>query len=140
LLPSWYYGMVGLAGLRQTERERNCRFVHLEKLVRGLAPRPFLMIHGGADTYIKPEMARALFDRAGEPKEFWLVEGAKHNQSLAVAGDEYRRRVLEFFLEHLEESPRRDEGMKGESEDPRTECPVSSLVPPLRPSSNIPSR
>ena len=56
-----------------------------------------LMIHGGGDTYIKPEMAQALFDRAGKPKEFWLVEGAKHNQALHVAGDEYQRRVLEFF-------------------------------------------
>ena len=64
---------------------------------RRLAPRPLLMIHGGGDTYIKPEMARALFDRAGQPKEFWLVEGAKHNQALQRGGDEYRRRVLEFF-------------------------------------------
>ena len=68
---------------------------------RQLAPRPLLMIHGGGDTYIKPEMAQALFDCAGEPKEFWLVEGAKHNQALHVAGDEYRRRVLEFFERHL---------------------------------------
>ena len=59
------------------------------------------MIHGGADTYIKPEMARELFDRAKEPKELWIVDGAKHNQALTVAPDEYRRRVLDFFLRHL---------------------------------------
>ena len=140
LLPSWYYGLVGLAGLRQVERERNCRFVHLEKALPRLAPRPLLMIHGGADTYIKPEMAQALFDRVQGTKEFWLVEGAKHNQSLQVAGDVYRRRVLEFFLKHLGESPSGDEGTKGECVDSRRGCPVTSLVPPLRPSSNIPSR
>jgi hypothetical protein len=35
------------------------------------------------------------------------VDGAKHNQALAIAGDEYRRRVLNFFVEHLvsEEEP-----------------------------------
>jgi pimeloyl-ACP methyl ester carboxylesterase len=140
LLPSWYYGWVGLAGLRQTERERHCRFVHLEHCVHRLAPRPILMIHGGADTYIKPQMAQALFDRMRPPKEFWLVEGARHNQSLQLAGDAYRRRVLEFFLKHLEESPPGDERTKSESEDSRTECPVSSLAPPLRASSNIPSQ
>jgi hypothetical protein len=59
------------------------------------------MIHGQADTYIKPEMARALFARAQEPKELWLVEGAKHNQALQVAAEEYQRRVLAFFQTHL---------------------------------------
>src|SRR5262249_4773766 len=59
------------------------------------------MIHGGGDNYIKPEMARRLYQRASRPKEFWLVEGAKHNLAIQLAGDEDRRRVLEFFLQHL---------------------------------------
>lgn len=105
LLPSWYYGQLGRVGLSWIEKERHCRFPHLEREVRRLAPRPWLMIHGAADTYIKPEMARALFDCAREPKEFWLVEGAKHNQALQVAGDEYRRRVLEFFEKNLVDQP-----------------------------------
>jgi hypothetical protein len=59
------------------------------------------MIHGGSDTYIKPDMSRAIFDRAGPPKDFWLVDGAKHNQAIQVAGEEYHGRVLKFFLENL---------------------------------------
>jgi pimeloyl-ACP methyl ester carboxylesterase len=101
LLPSWYYGQIGLVGLRRVEKERNCHFPHLERAVRRLAGRPLLMIHGEADTYIRPEMARALFEQAREPKEFWLVEGAKHNQALQVAGAEYERRVRAFFDCHL---------------------------------------
>jgi uncharacterized protein len=101
LMPSWYYGLVGLKGLRQIERERQCRFPHLERALPKLAPRPLLMIHGGGDTYIKPGMARRLFERARGPKEYWLVEGAKHNQALQVAGEEYHRRVLAFFNKHL---------------------------------------
>ncbi len=101
LLPMWYYGLIGLVGLRQIGRERGCTFPHLERVLPALAPRPLLMIHGEKDTYIRPPMARALFDRARDPKEFWLVPGAKHNQALQVAGDEYRRRVLEFFECHL---------------------------------------
>ncbi len=101
LLPSWFYGLVGRTGLRRISRQRHCRFPHLERAIRRLPPRPLLMIHGGADTYIKPEMAQALFDLAGEPKAFWLVEGAKHNQAVNVANGEYQERVLEFFQKHL---------------------------------------
>ncbi|MCS6850552.1 MAG: alpha/beta fold hydrolase [Gemmataceae bacterium] len=101
VVPLWYYGQVGLIGLRRIERLRGCRFVHIEKCIHQLAPRPLLMIHGGSDTYVKPEMARALFERAREPKELWIIDGAKHNQNLHVAGEEYRRRTLEFFDRHL---------------------------------------
>jgi pimeloyl-ACP methyl ester carboxylesterase len=101
MMPGWYYGLVGLAGLRGLERMRHCRFVHLESAMPRLAPRPILMIHGGADTYIKPEMARAVYDRAKPPKEFWLVENARHNQSFHAAGEAYRQRVLDFFRQQL---------------------------------------
>jgi alpha-beta hydrolase superfamily lysophospholipase len=101
LVPTWIYSLVARAGLRRIARGRRCRFPYLERAISRLAPRPLLMIHGGADTYIKPEMAQALFERAGQPREFWLVEGAKHNQALPIAGDEYRRRVLDFFGKHL---------------------------------------
>jgi fermentation-respiration switch protein FrsA (DUF1100 family) len=82
-------------------QERNVRYVNLERAIHRLAPRPFFMIHGEKDSYIKPSMARVLFDRAGEPKEFWQVPGAKHNQAIEVAPEEYRRRVLEFFEAYL---------------------------------------
>jgi dipeptidyl aminopeptidase/acylaminoacyl peptidase len=101
LIPQWFYGLIGLAGMRQIERERCCRFLHLEKHLPRLSPRPLLMIHGQNDTYIKPEMASRLFEFAGSPKEFWLVENAKHNQALQVAGEAYRQRVLQFFENHL---------------------------------------
>jgi pimeloyl-ACP methyl ester carboxylesterase len=101
LLPNWVYGLVARAGLRRIRRENGCRFPHLEKALPRLAPRPLLMIHGGADTYIKPEMARTLYNLARQPKELWIVEGAKHNQAFHDANAEYRRRVLDFFVYHL---------------------------------------
>jgi uncharacterized protein len=100
-LPDSIYGFLARACLRRVRRERGLRFPHLERALPRLAPRPLLMIHGGADTYIKPDMARSLFDLAGEPREFWLVEGAKHNQSLNIANGDYRQRVLAFFQQHL---------------------------------------
>jgi uncharacterized protein len=100
LMPDWYYRFVAWITLRQVMRERRCRFPSLEQAIARFR-RPLLMIHGGQDTYIKPEMARDLFDRAAEPREFWLVEGAKHNQALHLSGEEYRERVLRFFERHL---------------------------------------
>ena len=105
LIPNWYYGVAARAGVRIVARERKCRYPSLERAMAKLAPRPFLMIHGGADNYIKPDMAQSLFDLAGQPKELWLVDKAKHNQAIHLAADEYKRRVLEFFDKHLASAP-----------------------------------
>jgi alpha-beta hydrolase superfamily lysophospholipase len=105
LLPLWYYALIGAAAVRQVEQARGCRFERLDRRIRKLAGRPLLMIHGECDTYIRPDMARALFDRAGAPKELWLVPGARHNQALQTAGVEYRDRVLRFFEQHLGGAP-----------------------------------
>src|SRR5581483_3912136 len=100
-IPMWYFRIIGHKAMRIVMKQRGCTFPHLEEVIHKLAPRPLLMIHGGADNYIKPEMSQALFDRAGQPKEFWLVEGAKHNQAFQVANGAYQRRVLGFFDKHL---------------------------------------
>jgi uncharacterized protein len=101
MLPSWLFRVIGHHVLRVIESRRHCHFPHLENAIKRLSPRPLLMIHGGGDTYIKPGMAQSLFNIAREPKEFWLIDGAKHNQAINVAGDDYRARVLEFFQNHL---------------------------------------
>jgi fermentation-respiration switch protein FrsA (DUF1100 family) len=135
LLPSWYYGIIGKHGLMIVARQRGCRFPHLERKLARRLHRPLLMIHGGGDTYIKPEMARALFDRVPGPKEFWLVEGAKHNQAQQLAADDYRRRVLEFFNRHLATPPERDLSPNGTggprlpSRESRTDTPVVPDMP-----------
>jgi dipeptidyl aminopeptidase/acylaminoacyl peptidase len=113
LIPLWFYGLVGMVGLRKIEVERLCHFPHLEKSIRRLTPRPLLMIHGKCDTYIKPEMASRLYRLARRPKEFWLVENAKHNHALQVAGEEYRQRVLSFFEQHLADSSSNGTGPGG---------------------------
>lgn len=116
LIPSWYYGLLGLAGLQSIEKECDCRFLHLEKVMSRLAPRPLLMIHGSSDTYIKPEMARTLFALARGPKELWIVEGAKHNQALQIAGASYQQRIVDFFMEHLGEPTGRIDRNHSENE------------------------
>jgi hypothetical protein len=91
-------------------------YPELEKVLHRLAPRPWLMIHGGADNYIKPEMARELFSYAGAPKEFWLVDKAKHNQAMQTANGEYKRRVLAFFDKHWRQGVFPDPGRETSAE------------------------
>lgn len=101
LVGAWFFGLVARRAVQALEHERGDRFPNVEFAVKKLSPRPLLMIHGAADTYIKPVMAQALFSHAGQPKEIWIVEGAKHNQALQTSGDEYRQKVTEFFQKHL---------------------------------------
>lgn len=101
ILPDWFYGHLGRRAVHAVEGERHCRYPDLERALARLGRRPLLMIHGGGDNYIKPEMAQSLYERVRGPKEFWLVEKAKHNQAIHQANGEYRRRVLAFFDKHL---------------------------------------
>jgi fermentation-respiration switch protein FrsA (DUF1100 family) len=87
-IPFWYLRIAARIAMHRIEKLRDCHYPFLEKSMPKLAPRPLFMIHGGADNYIKPEMAKALFDLALEPKEFWLVEKAKHNQCFHLANEE----------------------------------------------------
>jgi fermentation-respiration switch protein FrsA (DUF1100 family) len=101
LFPDWYLRVLAKRALRIVSAQRKCHYPSLERAIARLTPRPLLMIHGGADNYIKPPIARTLFEYAGEPREFWLVDKAKHNQAINVANGEYQRRVLAFFDKHL---------------------------------------
>lgn len=58
---------------------------------------PVLIVHGSEDQIIKPELGRALFDRAAEPKRFVLVEGGSHHNTNAVGQEQYREALAELF-------------------------------------------
>ncbi len=66
-----------------------------------IAPRPVFIIHGRYDNIVPAAQAKLLFKRAGEPKEIWLVPGAKHNKCAEVGGFEYKQRLSDFFRRYL---------------------------------------
>jgi fermentation-respiration switch protein FrsA (DUF1100 family) len=57
---------------------------------------PLLVIHGERDTIVPQALGRALFELANEPKDFWSVPGADHNDLRQAAGPEYVERLREF--------------------------------------------
>ena len=69
--------------------------------VQRIAPRPLLLIHGDADTFILPEEALALHAAAGDPRDLWLLPGVGHARAIEADGAAYRDRVMEFFASAL---------------------------------------
>ncbi len=50
---------------------------------------PILIVHGTRDETVPYEMGEQLFRAAPEPKQFFRVEGAGHNDVMEVGGGEY---------------------------------------------------
>ncbi len=58
---------------------------------------PVLVVHGAADGLIKPELGRALYEKAVAPKRFVLVEGGTHYSTNGVGQALYRDALRELF-------------------------------------------
>jgi len=96
LVPMVVYDFVNWVARRRTQTKLNCRYANVERGAARLAPRPWLSIHGAKDAYIGVDIAKALFDRAGDPKELWIVEGAKHNRCREKDTAAYLARISSF--------------------------------------------
>jgi len=70
------------------------QFENLEKLPR--VSCPVLVMHGTADEVIAFAHGKALFTAAKEPKAHLWIEGARHNDFTAIAGERYWRALQEF--------------------------------------------
>ena len=131
-MPIWIFRYVGWAGRVRSERRLNCRFPDVERAVGRLAPRPWLMIHGGKDAYIGPDIARTLFAEAREPKELWVVPKAKHNRCAARSPPtKYAVRVRDFLARFAPRRPLDDPAPAPES-DERVVAPAASAVAAAR--------
>jgi uncharacterized protein len=58
---------------------------------------PLLVVHGSLDTMVKPDLGRALYERARQPKRFVLIEGGQHHDMTATNQLPYRQAVMEMF-------------------------------------------
>jgi uncharacterized protein len=58
---------------------------------------PIFILHGTADNKIPALASEILYRNANEPKEIWLIPGAKHNDMVEKGGEEYYTRIVGFF-------------------------------------------
>ncbi|MEK6565689.1 MAG: alpha/beta hydrolase, partial [Bacteroidota bacterium] len=59
---------------------------------------PLLMMHGDRDSIIPIELGKKLFDVANEPKEFFVIAGADHNDTFIVGGRAYLEKPRDFVV------------------------------------------
>ena len=67
----------------------------------GKISSPKLLIVGAEDQHTTLEESRRLFDAASEPKQLWVVGGAKHVDLYPVTKKEYEQHVVGFFGKFL---------------------------------------
>ena len=61
-----------------------------------------LVVAGEKDIHTTLQESKQLFSKANEPKELWIVKGAKHVDFDALLGKEYEERILDFLDEYME--------------------------------------
>ncbi len=87
VLPSWF-----------VRRILRARYDALSKIA-GVAV-PLLILHGDRDDVVPLDAGRQLFEAAREPKQFYVIPGAGHNDTYIVGGQPYFA-LLASFLEQL---------------------------------------
>jgi uncharacterized protein len=71
------------------------------EVTRNIAPRAVFIIQGDLDQTVPVDMARELYQAAGDPKTLWIIAGAYHGKYESYAGAEYRSRLVGFFADNL---------------------------------------
>jgi alpha-beta hydrolase superfamily lysophospholipase len=71
------------------------------KWIHDIAPRPVMLMQGGADTVVSVDSGKRLFDAAGDPKEFWFEPTVGHAKFLKMMPEEFERRVTAFLDRYL---------------------------------------
>lgn len=57
---------------------------------------PTLIMHGDKDELVPFEQGRKIYEAANEPKEFYTIPGANHNDTYIVGGEEYFDTIRNF--------------------------------------------
>ena len=61
---------------------------------------PLLVLHGDQDETVPISQGRKLFEAANQPKRFQTLEGAAHNDTYEVAGEQYWGAIESFLAEY----------------------------------------
>jgi uncharacterized protein len=62
---------------------------------------PLLFTHGDSDSIVPIDLGKKLYHAANDPKDFYTIAGADHNDTYLVGGREYYQRI-KHYLESLQ--------------------------------------
>ena len=72
-----------------------------QDVIADISPVPVLIIHGGSDDKIGPNIGRQLFEAAADPKDLLWIEEAGHVNFEDYQPELYRNTIINFFDEYL---------------------------------------
>jgi alpha-beta hydrolase superfamily lysophospholipase len=75
--------------------------VRPEDVIAQISPRSLLILHGSEDRRITQRQAMHLFNAAQEPKAFWLLEGASHEEVRSPGLDILMQNIIVFLDDSL---------------------------------------
>ena len=99
-LPAFLFVDLSVLGYELYYQTR-VRNIDPESAVGAISPASILIIAGEGDDMIPAENGRRLYHAAQEPKELWVIPVGGHGGTVAAAGNEYNKRVGDFFDKHL---------------------------------------
>ncbi len=99
--PRWLSVPLAWLIVAMTSLRLGANLFHYEAVrwVGRISPRPILFVHAGQDQYL-PDFDD-LYAAARLPKEVWYVPEAGHTKVSEVLPEEFQRRVIAFFDQHL---------------------------------------
>ncbi len=65
-----------------------------------IAPRPVVLVVGTSDMTVPERLSQRLYDEARDPKELWVIDGARHG-GYSAADSAYGLRLRAFFAQAL---------------------------------------
>ncbi|TAJ91377.1 alpha/beta hydrolase [bacterium] len=71
---------------------------------------PLFVLHGDKDEVVPLEQGKKVFEAAPQPKEFYTIRGAHHNDTYIVGGDDYFATLKDFIDRALARPPGADHG------------------------------
>ena len=86
--------------------------IDAKKWIARIAPRPVLLMQGGADRVVSADSGARLYEAAGQPKELWFEPGVGHAEFLKAKPVEFERRIVDFYDRSLRGLNGTHEGMK----------------------------
>lgn len=101
-LPAFPFVNISVLGYELYFQTR-VRNIAPESVIGSISPAPVLIIAGEGDDMIPAENGRKLFQAAQEPKELWVISVGGHGGTVAAAGNEYNKRIGDFFDKHLKQ-------------------------------------
>ena len=92
-----------LYGGLPTHQLLRARFNLMERLPK--IRKPILVLHGNQDAVIPYELGKEVYEAAAEPKTFYRIDGADHNDTYIAGGEAYFEVLLKFMRQVTEGTP-----------------------------------